>query len=430
MSDDKEEIHTAIATWSGYVYQGKVAIYHVVKLILDDKDKCQSYSLQLDSIEDFAILDKTGDGINVMSMHQVKALKIKSYNGYKVAIQRLQDKTINYNGHKINFNDNQRFFHVAQELDTKGCDIKKDFIHVSLYKYENDKEYCGVDEIDKNIENILEKIWKDNDLKKNPNHLIVARQYLDDTITKKISEIHKLVHDDIQKVTDAAFKHTIAFSEIINILDDKNDLFEKWKQEDAYYFYLLKRDIQKYHQDFCIEKEGNLSEEQQKKLSLYLQEIISLEKEDMISFIRNIAPHKHVKINTIQDYKDNTICKDEFKYGFLEILSQLSKTEIHEKKYLHWCKNRKNFIPTAINAGQSQATRICKDIYQNAQETHLDILYESFSLINQDINISSIVDACQSILRYDEDKQNEDRISQLGKTSLISLDKTEKEIND
>jgi hypothetical protein len=48
--------HTAITTWSGFIYQGKVAIYHVLQLIVNMKDG-DELVLQLDSLDDFSILD-------------------------------------------------------------------------------------------------------------------------------------------------------------------------------------------------------------------------------------------------------------------------------------------------------------------------------------------------------------------------------------
>ena len=62
---------SAISSWSGFVYQGKVALYHSLKLILDgDFD----FDLQLDSTDDFAIY-RNG---KLHTAHQVKA-KVGKY---------------------------------------------------------------------------------------------------------------------------------------------------------------------------------------------------------------------------------------------------------------------------------------------------------------------------------------------------------------
>ena len=67
--------HTAITTWSGFIYQGKIALFYALKLLCDDLNTCSNYRLQLDSLEDFAFLD----GSSIVSMHQVKAKKVKYF---------------------------------------------------------------------------------------------------------------------------------------------------------------------------------------------------------------------------------------------------------------------------------------------------------------------------------------------------------------
>ena len=43
-------LHTAITTWSGFIYQDKVAFHHVLFLFNNSND-CDEYKLQLDSLE-------------------------------------------------------------------------------------------------------------------------------------------------------------------------------------------------------------------------------------------------------------------------------------------------------------------------------------------------------------------------------------------
>ena len=71
----KKLLNTAISSWSGFVYQGKVAIYHV---LLERNNA--NYTLQLDSLDDFAIIDANE---YVISIHQVKAKKETHFSSYK-----------------------------------------------------------------------------------------------------------------------------------------------------------------------------------------------------------------------------------------------------------------------------------------------------------------------------------------------------------
>ena len=83
MSDEEtsEYPHSAISTWSGFVYQGKVALYHCLKLINEGDSEFQ---LQLDSTDDFAIYK----GDKLISAHQVKAKIGNNRNSYKEALEK------------------------------------------------------------------------------------------------------------------------------------------------------------------------------------------------------------------------------------------------------------------------------------------------------------------------------------------------------
>ena len=41
--------HTAIGSWSGYMYQGICAAYHVLRLYYDKGETVKDYALSLDS---------------------------------------------------------------------------------------------------------------------------------------------------------------------------------------------------------------------------------------------------------------------------------------------------------------------------------------------------------------------------------------------
>lgn len=65
---DPNDIHSAADTRSGFIYQGKVALYHVLKLIFDE-DNADEFHLQLDSLENFAIVRYKGNDLIELSLH-------------------------------------------------------------------------------------------------------------------------------------------------------------------------------------------------------------------------------------------------------------------------------------------------------------------------------------------------------------------------
>ena len=88
---DPNDIHSAADTWSGFIYQGKVALYHDLKLI-NEKDSVDELHLQLDSLEDFAIIRYENSEPKPITLHQVKAVKSHYYSKYKELFEKLEKR--------------------------------------------------------------------------------------------------------------------------------------------------------------------------------------------------------------------------------------------------------------------------------------------------------------------------------------------------
>ena len=145
----KKLLNTAISSWSGFVYQGKVGIYHVLKEIASCDESCDC-TLQLDSLDDFAILDGNA---NVISLHQVKTYKSTTFGSYEKAFKQLQD------GGEV-LNCQNLYFHLAREITNKTTNsIEQDFTPIKVYIYD-DNSYCNVDGIDEKIENLIINLMK------------------------------------------------------------------------------------------------------------------------------------------------------------------------------------------------------------------------------------------------------------------------------
>lgn len=418
--------HTAITSWSGFIYQGKVAVYHVLKLILVDRDLCSNYTLQLDSLEDFAILDATS---NIMSIHQVKAKKAQSYSSYSTAIEQVKTKATDYKC-------TEAYFHTAQEITNKTIDeIESAHTPVKIYKYDG-QSACHTDQIDEKIEETIKLILKDYPLKITDNYTVNTRRYLDQLITKKILKIHRLIHNNQEIETKAAYTQVIPFSDFLEIIDC--DLNQKDLEEDRYYFFMLVNDIHRYYQDYCIENADNMNETYAIKLSGYMNEICSLGNNAIATFIRNITPHRKTAFKTLSDYKDRTFSRDEFCNAFLTILKELKGTKLNSQNLINWTNGSRHFLSTVINNGPRQAPKICVDIINNAKDTDLEVLFENQTLITLEIDVDSIARMASSIthgefkhdLGDDENHQEENHITNLSKTALISLDNAVSIIND
>src|SRR5687768_3309175 len=75
-------IHDASPSWSGFNYQGKIALYHTLALInLNPHQDWTKHALRLEHAEDFEILVDS----KCVTIHQVKAYQKVNFSAYQNA---------------------------------------------------------------------------------------------------------------------------------------------------------------------------------------------------------------------------------------------------------------------------------------------------------------------------------------------------------
>lgn len=417
MTATVEETHTAISSWSGFLYQGKIAIYHVLEL-LKNQAACVGFKLQLDYLEDFAILDS--DDLP-KSLHQVKALKADTYGAYSIPLTKLQQK-----GAQASASLN---FHTARQIRAKPvAEIETDHAPVKLYKYGSDY-WCAVGDVDPKIEEqireILVVMFPNDPNKITPAYLALARGFIDQIVLKQVLLIHRAIHECEATEQEAACKKTILFSDFINVLN--KDLNQE-ALGDEYYFHVLLSYFHRYYQEYCLD--SDLNEEEGGKLSLYMKEIGKLDKNQMIRFIRNIIPHRQFAFNSLQDFHENSFNGEDIKDAFLEILRVLKKTNFADEGFLSWSSEGEFFVPTAIKDAQALMNKTCERIVKNALKTDLEIMYEKNHLITMGIDADSVLDGALRITQdFDMVGDEKNRLTKWQGVSLIRLDKAKGVIN-
>ncbi len=312
-------IHDAIPTWSGFIYQGEIAIYLAVKKICELRDQenltldeiGSKYFIEVENCEDISIVKVDSNNKCYLSIHQVKNQKDSKIGAYhSPLVQLMLEKGFhnkeklgdpkaflhvsnaiqeNFDGEVINninkwFKEIQEFYTKLKDLTARvGIDdekvivseiikivneepiklnrseynkglIKKisdicenekrniyelelelqkliDFLEqrlgvvyiskdVQVYQYENGRKFCSVNEL---FMEIVEQVKK-------------YKQY-DSTITSEQFEFitDKLLHKMREHVLErhkaiqmgASFEKSIAFNDIIHILNDELLNYEK-----------------------------------------------------------------------------------------------------------------------------------------------------------------------------------------------------------
>ncbi|WP_082082807.1 ABC-three component system protein [Vibrio sp. ECSMB14106] len=206
--EDEKYPASAISSWSGFVYQGKVALYHSLKLIHDGD---LEFELQLDSSDDFAIYK---DG-KLHTAHQVKAKISKYRSGYTTALE--QSTLIEYDKIK----GTTRYFHVSVQLnntdDHKGASGET----VKFYRY-GDNYYCGLGEIEGLTKGLIQNICEKQSITISDNLINFNYCLLSEKISTIAIHCHKLNQVDGVQEARAAYENRIKASSLLAVLLNEN----------------------------------------------------------------------------------------------------------------------------------------------------------------------------------------------------------------
>lgn len=417
--------HTAIATWSGFVYQGRVALYHVLKLISDKPmSVLDKLSIQIDSLEDFAITELVAGELVPLTMHQVKAVGSSYYSTYKDDFVKLEKKV------KATGKKPQGYFHLSTKNEKKSADIEVLHPGLKIYCYDAD-DFCSLKEIDDRIKQclalVLKKLGKDE---YNSETMQLLCDVLEMKITDTVIHIHSLNHQGIS-ISKAAYEETIPLKEFVDIIGkDVADIVH----DQRYFESKIRQDLNRYYHEFCLEQEEPLTDDVKAKLNDYLSYINTLNSDEFKLFLQSIRPHHHIDYSTIREYKDSSLVEEEVKDAFLVILMEIrtSSAEIG----ISWrCKDSKQYYPTCINASNSETSkkRVSRYILATAFSSAVDVPFNADYLVTRECVIDSIEHHANNITHISEteaEKKGHDKITRWRKLGLIDLENAKTKLND
>jgi hypothetical protein len=407
---DPEEIPSAISSWSGFVYQGKVALYHALTLLNTSKASA-SYTLQLDSLEDFAVLDQN----DIVSIHQVKALKSTHYSTYKSPFEKLCKKATAYGGVDA-------YFHTARAISDKSvADIASDHPEMKIYSY-GAKSYCQLERIDELITLAVAEFHSNN----KPafiggEYAVKTRHYLDALVQGKVILIHSKIHSGLYSENAGAFKEVIHFQELIDVLSE--DAIAK-SVSPNYFLHLTRIDLNNYYQEFCCNLPEDTVEDCCLKLNNFAAFLNALSEEELVKFIRKIIPHRMFVLDRISDYKNNNIQQDEIKQAFLRCLKELREiSPLTGNMGFGWLVDTQIFVPTSINSIQDYDQEVCGKIMENILKTDLDLPFETSALITANISVTSIYESAAHIMDIDDEEmeRESEKVTNWKRIALVSL---------
>lgn len=217
----------AVASWSGFIYQGKVALYRAIQLLINDK-LSSSYELKVEHLDDFAIFN---DDL-VLFIHQVKSTKSTYRSSYTSALNQAADVISDH------FNsDTERFFHVSVNIED-FTDHSYNGKKVCFFKYHDGKLFVPPDEIDEMLKGIISNYLDNNSLINSPELINHKFDKLNSLLAQRVNFAHALNQNKNYTQYESTDCSPIHFSEIIDCLEsvvldfqDKKHLLFRFKSQ-------------------------------------------------------------------------------------------------------------------------------------------------------------------------------------------------------
>lgn len=322
--DDEKYPASAISSWSGFVYQGKIALYHSLKLIYDDD---LDFELQLDSSDDFAIY-KNG---KLHTAHQVKAKISKSRSGYTTALE--QSTLIEYDKIK----GTTRYFHVSVQLnntdDHKGASGET----VKFYRY-GDKYYCGLGEIEGLTKGLIKNICEKKSITVSDNLINFNYCLLSEKISTIAINCHKLNQVDGVRETRAAYENRIKANSLLADLLKENP----YQNRDYYAVELKARLLTHLEErlDQALPTMNDATYERARRLCEHIRETPINELKTLCQMMKPSERFQDVQTNDIRRYT--------------KLIQAISVEPIFNQLPHYLDSENRFYVPTALDVDESE----------------------------------------------------------------------------
>lgn len=406
LNQEEQYPHSAISSWSGFVYQGKIALYHTLTLMLQDD---YDFDLQLDSTEDFAIY-KAGV---LISAHQVKAKIGKYRSDYNSALKKAGE----ISGDRIQ--GSIRYIHVSVEISDVSDFISPNGEIVKFYSYDENK-YCGLGDIEELTKKLILKICESRQSIVSERLIQTNYCIVSEKISSQAIEIHR--KNQVEGVSEdkAAYTFTIKASDILDDILNNNHC------TDIEYFSLeLKNDLYKYLEARLDLALPTMSDNQYLRFQRLFEHIYKLESEDLKRLCQLIKPSEQFsKIQKMDISRYSTLIQKIF-------------IEPNFSGIPHYADKHNNFyLPTAISLNNEEESLDC--ISQIEQETKdnkelLFLLFEYGNLIAahspSSFFIESKITDLDDLNDLDFNVEQKNNITKELNINIITIEDVEEKLN-
>lgn len=399
--------HSAISSWSGFVYQGKVSLYHCLKLIQQgDVD----FELQLDSTDDFAIYRNGA----LDSAHQVKAKIGKYRSNYQEALEKSAKIELDRT------KGSARYFHISVSIsDTSDyTDVNGEV--VKFYSYGNDK-YCSLANIEHLTKVIITNISTKNGIGLTEKLLHQIYCLLSERISSKAVEIHNKIQVDGDSERKAAYSDRIQGQDILDEIIKSSPYNDR-----DYYAMDLKFRLQEYLEerlDQFLPSMSDLDYQRARELYDHIRKTSMYELKQLCQLMKPSERFNSIQKNDIRKY--------------MGLIQAIGIEPILDKVPHYFCNQSKFYIPTAIDLPEIEENSYCASDIQSeisSNEDLLELLYEYNNLIAYRAKESFLVNTRYTVNAdySDPDKQEklDSHITKMLSISILTKEDAEARLND
>ena len=339
---NREQINSAIGTWSGFIYQGLCGILVSLRMIEADKEGTTGYKLQLDGYEDFSILD---DKDRIVSLHQCKS--IKGRKDYKEDLEKMKLKRDDFTNIRA---DAKSFFHCNEKVTIDSA------LGIEVYPFKVGQTNCGPGELKGIIKEEVEK------LKKPESDSEVILNRLEGLVNSNVLNTQQMYFDKDEKLYVISRTRYVSFADIAAIC----------------FGTLLRLDVadiltiikSRYIREFHERIGGNGGMDNMPHVEAFIMKFVGMNQDEMKLFMQRIHPMEKF------DYSLGSllsVCSDER----VDLLYDLVHDFPLDNDGLHWITTNSKQTPSTL-ADIKEIEHTCRKIYENRANFDAMWIYDWF----------------------------------------------------
>ena len=407
MNDESRKLtHSAIGSWSGYIYQGTCAVYVVLNAILKEYqsnknvDQIKGYLLYLDAYDDFSIHNENNQAI---SLHQCKLHK--QTQEFEEAQKQLLETKRYWVEQNVCDEDTVVYFHSNQSPNLiDGISSFEDF--------EGNVSF-DADTLSRKMRGLITKIFEEQGIERPQERVYNA---LISWVDRQVTTIYGRFLKQKVALREVAIEKesAIRFDKIISILFE-DDLAEYPPQD---FYKLLKYEILHSIKEE-IEENYETEDDWDGGNPEFVQDFVDcIGKTPIANFehiVQRLLPVEDIHPS---EKSERNVCNSSIAQEFIQLVAKCS---FRLRVELDWNEQSKRQTPIAVK--HLNLSQTCKQLYKN--RANLDCLREYDILVTKEGNefIPNIRDKALIIGSTDTTNDDDKNIFKEKKVGLLSVSK-------